>query len=71
MIYVKKIDRSLRINVDFFMVNKNIVNNAYPLHQIDDQLDAMRGALWFNFGTAMAGFVVVALFFRGTGKVGK
>jgi hypothetical protein len=34
-------------------------------------LSGLRGALWFNFGTAMAGFVVVALFFRGTGKVGK
>ena len=41
----------------------SIGNHAY--------LSGLRGALWFNFGTAMAGFVVVALFFRGTGKVGK
>lgn len=34
-------------------------------------LSGLRGALWFNFGTAMAGFLVVALTFRGTGKVGK
>lgn len=41
----------------------SVGNHAY--------LNGLRGALWFNFGTAMAGFVVVALFFRGTGKVGK
>lgn len=41
----------------------SVGNHAY--------LSGLRGALWFNFGTAMAGFVVVALFFRGTGKVGK
>ena len=34
-------------------------------------LSGLRGALWFNFGTAMAGFLVVAATFRGTGKVGK
>jgi MFS family permease len=34
-------------------------------------LSGLRGALWFNFGTAMAGFLVVAVMFRGTGKVGK
>lgn len=34
-------------------------------------LSGLRGALWFSFGTAMAGFFVVAATFRGTGKVGK
>jgi MFS family permease len=34
-------------------------------------LSGLRGAMWFSFGTAMAGFFVVAALFRGTGKVGK
>jgi MFS family permease len=34
-------------------------------------LSGLRGALWFSFGTAMAGLLVVAATFRGTGKVGK
>jgi MFS family permease len=41
----------------------SVGNHAY--------LSGLRGALWFNFGTAMAGFIVVTLFFKGTGKVGK
>ncbi|KAM0722646.1 hypothetical protein Q7P37_002087 [Cladosporium fusiforme] len=41
----------------------SVGNSAY--------LSGLRGALWFNFGTAMAGFLVVAFTFRGTGKVGK
>lgn len=41
----------------------SVGNSAY--------LSGLRGALWFNFGTAMAGFFVVAVAFRGTGKVGK
>jgi hypothetical protein len=34
-------------------------------------LSGLRGAMWFSFGTAIAGFFVVAALFRGTGKVGK
>lgn len=34
-------------------------------------LSGLRGAMWFSFGTAMVGFLVVAALFRGTGKVGK
>lgn len=34
-------------------------------------LGGLRGAMWFSFGTAMAGFLVVAACFRGTGKVGR
>lgn len=34
-------------------------------------LSGLRGAMWFSFGTAIAGFFVVAAMFRKTGKVGK
>ena len=30
------------------MINKNVVNNAYPLHRIDDQIDSLRGSAWFT-----------------------
>ena len=29
---VKKLDGTLRVTIDFQMANKNIVNDAYPLH---------------------------------------
>jgi MFS family permease len=34
-------------------------------------LSGLRGAMWFSFGTAVAGFFVVAVSFRGTGRVGR
>ena len=30
------------------MINKNVINDAYPLHRIDDQIDSMRGSAWFT-----------------------
>ena len=30
------------------MINKNVIDNAYPLHQIDDQIDSMHGSAWFT-----------------------
>ena len=43
MVCVRKGDGSLQVTIDFRMINKNIINNAYPLHRIDDQIDSMRG----------------------------
>ena len=48
MVCVRKGDGSLQVTIDFRMINKNIINNAYPLHRIDDQIDSMRGAAWFT-----------------------
>ena len=30
------------------MINKNVIDDAYPLHRIDDQIDSMRGSAWFT-----------------------
>ena len=30
------------------MINKNNIDDAYPLHRIDDQIDSMRGSAWFT-----------------------
>ena len=44
MVCVQKGDGSLRVTIDFRMINKNIINDAYQLHRIDDQIDSMCGA---------------------------
>ena len=41
---IKKPDGSLRVTIDFRMVNKNVINDAYPMHWVKDQLEAMSGA---------------------------
>ena len=45
---VKKKDGSLRVCINFCMVNKNIIDDAYPLHWIDDQIDCMAGSQVFT-----------------------
>ena len=30
------------------MINKNVIDDAYPLHKIDDQIDSMCGSAWFT-----------------------
>ena len=45
---VKKPNGSLQVTIDFRMVNKNVVNDAYPMHQVEDQLEAMSGASVFT-----------------------
>ena len=49
---IKKPDGSLRVTIDFRMVNKNVINDAYPMHWVEDQLEAMSrdfGILNFRF----------------------
>ena len=45
---VAKPDGTLRVTIDFQMVNKNIVNDAYSMHWVEDQLEAMSGAMVFT-----------------------
>ena len=47
MVCVRKGDGSLRVTIDFCMINKNVIADAYLLHRIDDQIDSMRGSAWF------------------------
>ena len=44
---IMKPDGSLRVTIDFRMANKNVINDAYPMHQVEDQLEAMSGSLVF------------------------
>ena len=43
----RKSKGSLRVTVDLRMINKNLINNAYLLHEIDDQIDSMCSAARF------------------------
>ena len=36
MVCVWKGDGSLCVTIDFWMINKNVIDDAYPLHRIDD-----------------------------------
>ena len=45
---VKKRDGTLKVSIDFRMVNKNVINDAYPMYRVKDQLEAMSGALVFS-----------------------
>ena len=45
---VKKPDGTLRVTIDFRMVNKKVINNAYPMHRVEDQLEAMSRSLVFS-----------------------
>ena len=48
MLCVKKEDGSLRVTIDFQMINKNIFDSAYPLHWLDNQINSMCGSAWFT-----------------------
>lgn len=48
MVCVPKPDGNIRVCIDFRMVNNDVVNDAYPMHRIEDQLDAMTGCQYFT-----------------------
>ena len=48
MVCVQKGDGSLRVTIDFCMINKNVIANAYLLHRIDNQIDSMCGSAWIT-----------------------
>lgn len=48
MVVVPKTDGTLRACIDFWMVNKDSVNDAYPMHRIKEKLEAMAGSAVFT-----------------------
>ena len=50
VVCVHKPNGSLRVCINFRMVNLDIVNDAYPMHQIDEQLEAMACRIESHFG---------------------
>ncbi len=48
ILFVRKKDSSLRLCVDYRMLNKITIKNRYPLPRIDDLLDRLHGATCFT-----------------------
>ena len=48
VVLVTKKDGSLRLCVDFRLVNSLTLKDSYPLPRIDDSIDALRGSKWFS-----------------------
>jgi hypothetical protein len=44
VLFMKKIDGTLRLCIDFKQLNKVTIKNKYPLPRIDDLFDQLRGA---------------------------
>ena len=48
VLFVKKKDGSLRMCIDYRMLNSVTIKNKYPLPRIDDLFDQLRGASVFS-----------------------
>lgn len=48
MVVVPKTDGALRVCIEFRKDNMDIVNDAYLMHRIEDQLEAMAGSSVFT-----------------------
>jgi len=48
VLFVKKKDGTLRLCIDFRQLNKYTIKNKYPLPQIDDLFDQLRGGNIFS-----------------------
>ena len=44
VLFSKKKDKTLRLCIDYWQLNKVIIKNRYPLLRIDDLFDQLRGA---------------------------
>ena len=48
MLFVKKKDKSMRLCMDNWQLNKMTVKNKYHLLRIDDLMDQLRGVVVFS-----------------------
>ena len=44
VLFAKKKDKTLRLCIDYWQLNKDTIKNRYPLLRIDDLFDQLRGA---------------------------
>jgi hypothetical protein len=48
VLFVKKLDGSLCVYVDYHSLNEITIKNCYPLSRIDKMLDRLMGSKWFT-----------------------
>jgi hypothetical protein len=48
VVLARKKDGSIRLCVDYQQLNKKIIKDRYPLPLVEDQLDLLQGARYFN-----------------------
>lgn len=48
MLFVKKNDGTMQMCMDYRQLNKLTIKNKYPLPQIDDMFDQVKGATLFS-----------------------
>ena len=48
ILFVKKMDGSYRMCINYMELNKLMVKNRYPLPRIDDLFDQLHGTSWFS-----------------------
>ena len=48
VVLVKKKDGTMQMCIDYRALNKKTVNNRYPIPQIDELMDELRGAKYFS-----------------------
>ena len=48
VLFVRKMDGSLRMSIDYRQLNKVTIKNKYHLPRIDDVFDQLQGASYFS-----------------------
>ena len=48
VLFVRKKDGTMRLCIDYRILNKVAIKNLYPLPRIDDLFDQMKGAIIFS-----------------------
>ena len=61
IVVVRKKDQSIRLCIDFRLVNDTSIKDNFPLPRIEDCLDALRGNQWFSTLDLASGYHQVGM----------